>query len=202
MRGRDRRRRGAAVGTGGLEPPTSGVSDRRSDQLSYAPMVSSGWRTTESGSGGSRTLNPLAGAPGFQPGPSPFGSLPRSWPCTKEAVGFEPTIDVTADSRFRGGRLQPLSHASSNPRLDLRGGSAARLRSGRHGADGARTRDLRSDSAALWPAELRLLTTGTDRAGFEPAMEADPHAGLANRCLQPLGHPSHWSGSPAKADER
>ena len=35
----DRRLWNAAVGTGGLEPPTSGASDRRSNQLSYAPMV-------------------------------------------------------------------------------------------------------------------------------------------------------------------
>ena len=27
-----------------------------------------------------------------------------------------------------------------------------------------------------------------DRAGFEPAVEVSPYAGLANRCLQPLGH--------------
>ena len=29
---------------------------------------------------------------------------------------------------------------------------------------------------------------GTDRAGFEPAVELAPYAGLANRYLQPLGH--------------
>ncbi len=28
----------------------------------------------------------------------------------------------------------------------------------------------------------------TDRAGFEPAVEREPYAGLANRYLQPLGH--------------
>ena len=27
-----------------------------------------------------------------------------------------------------------------------------------------------------------------DRAGFEPAVEFAPYAGLANRYLQPLGH--------------
>lgn len=33
-----------------------------------------------------------------------------------------------------------------------------------------------------------------DRAGFEPAVEFAPYAGLANRCLQPLGHLSRGSG--------
>ncbi len=28
----------------------------------------------------------------------------------------------------------------------------------------------------------------TDRAGFEPAVPLTRYAGLANRCLQPLGH--------------
>ena len=28
----------------------------------------------------------------------------------------------------------------------------------------------------------------TERAGFEPAMEFDPHTRLAGECLQPLGH--------------
>src|SRR5215216_6271851 len=27
-----------------------------------------------------------------------------------------------------------------------------------------------------------------ERAGFEPAIQVAPYAGLANRCLQPLGH--------------
>ena len=31
---------------------------------------------------------------------------------------------------------------------------------------------------------------GAEEAGFEPAIEIAPYAGLANRCLQPLGHPS------------
>ena len=33
-------------------------------------------------------------------------------------------------------------------------------------------------------------TRGAEEAGFEPAIEIAPYAGLANRCLQPLGHPS------------
>jgi Ribbon-helix-helix protein, copG family len=32
------------------------------------------------------------------------------------------------------------------------------------------------------------LTTRTERAGFEPAMEFNPHTRLAGECLQPLGH--------------
>jgi hypothetical protein len=35
----------------------------------------------------------------------------------------------------------------------------------------------------------------TERAGFEPAMEREPHTRLAGECLQPLGHLS--LGSPA-----
>src|SRR5437763_557408 len=32
--------------------------------------------------------------------------------------------------------------------------------------------------------------SGTDEEGFEPSIQVSPYAGLANRCLQPLGHPS------------
>jgi hypothetical protein len=35
-----------------------------------------------------------------------------------------------------------------------------------------------------------------ERAGFEPAMEFDPHTRLAGECLQPLGHLSPESGMP------
>jgi hypothetical protein len=34
--------------------------------------------------------------------------------------------------------------------------------------------------------------TGTEREGFEPSIEVSPYAGLANRCLKPLGHHS-WA---------
>ena len=34
----------------------------------------------------------------------------------------------------------------------------------------------------------RSDSTRTDRAGFEPAVPLTRYAGLANRCLQPLGH--------------
>ncbi len=34
----------------------------------------------------------------------------------------------------------------------------------------------------------RGVSGGTERAGFEPAMEFDPHTRLAGECLQPLGH--------------
>ena len=36
----------------------------------------------------------------------------------------------------------------------------------------------------------------TERAGFEPAMEFDPHTRLAGECLQPLGHLSLRIGTP------
>ncbi len=35
------------------------------------------------------------------------------------------------------------------------------------------------------------LPPEADRAGFEPAVELTPYAGLANRSLQPLGHLSY-----------
>ena len=35
---------------------------------------------------------------------------------------------------------------------------------------------------------LRTAGGGTERAGFEPAMEFNPHTRLAGECLQPLGH--------------
>jgi hypothetical protein len=40
---------------------------------------------------------------------------------------------------------------------------------------------------AAGPGESRPFREA-DRAGFEPAVEPKPYAGLANRCLQPLGH--------------
>ncbi len=38
------------------------------------------------------------------------------------------------------------------------------------------------------PACRRACGPATDRAGFEPAVPLTRYAGLANRCLQPLGH--------------
>ena len=37
-------------------------------------------------------------------------------------------------------------------------------------------------------------STNTERAGFEPAMEFNPHTRLAGECLQPLGHLSRDYG--------
>jgi hypothetical protein len=36
--------------------------------------------------------------------------------------------------------------------------------------------------------QTALISSETERAGFEPAMEFDPHTRLAGECLQPLGH--------------
>ena len=36
--------------------------------------------------------------------------------------------------------------------------------------------------------DLRTALESVERAGFEPAIQVAPYAGLANRCLQPLGH--------------
>src|ERR1035438_69437 len=44
---------------------------------------------------------------------------------------------------------------------------------------------------ALW-RHKRLNSRKTERAGFEPAMEFNPHTRLAGECLQPLGHLS-WN---------
>jgi hypothetical protein len=38
-----------------------------------------------------------------------------------------------------------------------------------------------------------------ERAGFEPAMEFDPHTRLAGECLQPLGHLSRWENASLEA---
>src|SRR3954453_22276108 len=58
-----------------------------------------------------------------------------------------------------------------------------------------RTSDLRFRRPTLYPAELRaqraaIVGNGSraERAGFEPAMECEPHTRLAGECLQPLGH--------------
>ena len=42
-------------------------------------------------------------------------------------------------------------------------------------------------------------STTTERAGFEPAMEFNPHTRLAGECLQPLGHLSWRSSHQCKA---
>ena len=41
-----------------------------------------------------------------------------------------------------------------------------------------------------------------ERAGFEPAMEVEPHTRLAGECLQPLGHLSRRSSQQCKAWDR
>ena len=41
-------------------------------------------------------------------------------------------------------------------------------------------------SHALYPTEL--LAHMTERVGFEPTMQFDPHTPLAGERLQPLGH--------------
>jgi hypothetical protein len=67
----------------------------------------------------------------------------------------------------------------------LTGGRAHRQRHGSAEMDGSRSsrlRDQRRGRRALG------LTSKTERAGFEPAMEFNPHTRLAGECLQPLGH--------------
>jgi hypothetical protein len=46
---------------------------------------------------------------------------------------------------------------------------------------------------------IQAVSAGTERAGFEPAMEFNPHTRLAGECLQPLGHLSWRSSDQCKA---
>ena len=56
-------------------------------------------------------------------------------------------------------------------------------------AAGGRTQN-RAGSAAKWRSAgpVSIYEQMAERAGFEPAMEFDPHTRLAGECLQPLGH--------------
>src|SRR5205085_8516834 len=47
---------------------------------------------------------------------------------------------------------------------------------------------------ARWKDPHPRGSDGAERAGFEPAMEREPHTRLAGECLQPLGHLSRGSG--------
>src|SRR3979490_755515 len=49
------------------------------------------------------------------------------------------------------------------------------------------------------PVKWPLAKAKTERAGFEPAMEFDPHTRLAGECLQPLGHLSLSLGGQFRA---
>jgi hypothetical protein len=61
-------------------------------------------------------------------------------------------------------------------------------------------RDHSSGSCLVRLREANEQKSGlTERAGFEPAMEFDPHTRLAGECLQPLGHLSLRSGSQFRA---
>src|SRR3954466_3551911 len=82
---------------------------------------------------------------------------------------------------------RPTHQTGPRPRESSRGSRSAPER--------IRTSDLRFRRPTLYPAELRAQRAAivgdgrrTERAGFEPAMEFDPHTRLAGECLQPLGH--------------
>ena len=47
-------------------------------------------------------------------------------------------------------------------------------------------------------AGTAIFKACTERAGFEPAMEFDPHTRLAGECLQPLGHLSRLEGAKSR----
>ena len=52
-----------------------------------------------------------------------------------------------------------------------------------------RTFNLRIRSPTLYPIELWAhIFNSAERRGFEPLIQIAPYAGLANQCLQPLGH--------------
>src|SRR5262249_37381277 len=61
----------------------------------------------------------------------------------------------------------------------------------------ARTYHLKKLEACP-PAPLQAFSLA-ERAGFEPAMEFDPHTRLAGECLQPLGHLSGETGCQCRA---
>ncbi|MEA2373521.1 MAG: hypothetical protein QOH12_3915, partial [Solirubrobacteraceae bacterium] len=76
------------------------------------------------------------------------------------------------------------------PELAQEGPGRAATGQGGEGTDEAPiSRGLSSDESRL-----------AERAGFEPAMEFNPHTRLAGECLQPLGHlsrPRQSKPSPA-----
>ena len=51
-------------------------------------------------------------------------------------------------------------------------------------------------SKALSGDDISIYEVLAERAGFEPAMEFNPHTRLAGECLQPLGHLSRGSNEP------
>jgi hypothetical protein len=52
------------------------------------------------------------------------------------------------------------------------------------------------DRSPVFRGRGSQLVQMAERAGFEPAMEFNPHTRLAGECLQPLGHLSRESGVP------
>jgi hypothetical protein len=53
----------------------------------------------------------------------------------------------------------------------------------------------RTTTTPIFGAGVRTERYMAERAGFEPAMEFDPHTRLAGECLQPLGHLSRGLAS-------
>jgi hypothetical protein len=66
--------------------------------------------------------------------------------------------------------------------------------------DGKRPRRAEGTiSGAISLTDISIYEVLAERAGFEPAMEFNPHTRLAGECLQPLGHlslGSAWIGLP------
>jgi hypothetical protein len=97
-----------------------------------------------------------------------------------EREGFEPSVPFEY-TRFPSVRLKPLGHLSGSPDLRIisvarRGGSAA--------------------SGAPSESNWRRERDSNPRYGFKP------YAGLANLCLQPLGHLSCTGGQHTEIFQR
>jgi hypothetical protein len=81
------------------------------------------------------------------------------------------------------------------------------------GSERGRTSNPRFRRPVLYPLSYGSVTNleTAERKGFEPSIQVSPYAGLANRCLQPLGHLSlcacresvthqtMWCGTPFNA---
>jgi hypothetical protein len=70
------------------------------------------------------------------------------------------------------------------------------------GPETGRKRPRRAEvaiSGAFPRTDISIYEQLAERAGFEPAMEFNPHTRLAGECLQPLGHLSLGSDGQCKA---
>jgi site-specific DNA recombinase len=88
------------------------------------------------------------------------------------------------------GHLTPLYAQLIPLARDLGQGAADSVRQGPEPAGGGR----KTNADPVFQGPRSYKDKMAERAGFEPAMEFDPHTRLAGECLQPLGHLSLGSG--------